>query len=74
MKAREVQGRAPEPAQGSQGGARPPPRCQGHRRCSEQALQDQGCEAWDRSGSDCDLAEAEGGAERGLQEEEVLAA
>lgn len=38
--ASEIEGWAAEPAQGSQGGAFPPPRRQGHRRCTQQALQD----------------------------------
>jgi hypothetical protein len=38
--ASEFEGKAAEPAQGSQGGSFPPPCRQGHRRCTQQALQD----------------------------------
>lgn len=59
--------------EGSEGGIGVATRGEGHRRRSEQVVEDQGREALDCSGSHRDFSEAEIGSEGSVQEQEVLA-
>lgn len=69
----EEQDRAASAAEGSEGGARSAAGGQSHRRRSEQALQNQSGEAFDRAGAHRYLAEAEVRSARSLQKQEVFA-
>ncbi|PQM35843.1 hypothetical protein Pyn_07617 [Prunus yedoensis var. nudiflora] len=68
---KQDKGRAFGSTEGSEGRACPPPSRQGHRWSSQQALQNQGGEAFNSTGVDSDFPEAKSGSKGSLQEQKV---